>query len=443
MKLNKQFFSRKLMHFSAIIVVCGLLGITYYSRAKYWYSNVASGPVHKKNAHIDAYDSGGMTGLMRAADSVDFDKVRWYLQQGANPNLQSRDVHPDSVYKVPRKYSPLHYVILRGSFNHAPEVMKLLLENGADTHLRDFNGNTPVQLIFFAVDGLYQEQYLTTLVQYGANPNAQNNKGNAFTHEAVENSNVGWIEWVRKDFNSLVNLNLKNKQGFTPMTYAQYLGQLDSANRGSDEFTTNLFKNPGVIIGADGNVNARDFMGNTALMCAIIRGDEARVKILLAKGASLEAVIDPVDKPALRGNTALFVAIVQQRPAMVNLLLEKSTALDVMKKNNQGNTPLHVAMRIAHSSMRREIVDALLKKGDELVIMNQLNVQNNNGETPFHAAIATGDVNLVRHLLQEHRKNIDLTIRNKDYKNAEEIAYVLRYNHIARLIQQYKIGYPF
>ncbi len=437
MKIVRMLFYKKWISIMVVLTVGGL-GLTYYSKAKYWYSSSGAGLVSQEKADIDAYDSTGMTGLMKAADRVDFDKVLWYLQQGANPNLQSKDKDVISnIYKgQERRYSPLHYVVMRGSFNQTPEVIKLLLENGADPHLRDYHGNTPLQTIFFTVDGLYQKQVLATLLAYGADPNAQNNDGNAFTHEAVENSNIAWITWVRKDFNSLVNLNLKNKKGYTPREYAIFLGQLDNANQGSDVLHTSLFKNPGVIIGADGNVQARDFMGNTALMLAIMRGDEAMVKMLLDKGAPLRATINPSDKPALQGNTALFTAILQQKPTMVRLLLEKCDVNDLGHKNRRGNTPLHVAMAIANQSVRRIVVDFLLKKGDELVFQNQLNVQNNDGETPFHAAIATGDVDLVRYLLTKYCKKIDLTIRNRAYKNAFEIANLLRQTPIAILIQR-------
>jgi ankyrin repeat protein len=140
MKSVKKSYSFVSVHVIIFWVSVVLVGISYFVCAKYWYKEGATGVVATVSG-INEYDTGnyaGRTQLMKAADRLDQDAVLRCLKEGANPNLQSKDVNPDEVYNVPRNYTALHIAILNGAFNYVKDVVKTLLDNGADPHLQDF-----------------------------------------------------------------------------------------------------------------------------------------------------------------------------------------------------------------------------------------------------------------------------------------------------------------
>ncbi|KAK2169537.1 hypothetical protein LSH36_9g14013 [Paralvinella palmiformis] len=84
--------------------------------------------------HIDAQDSYGRTALYTAVTNNSFECGHLLLQAGANPNLSCG----------PECYSmtPLHAAALEN--NHT--FVSLLFDYGADTELKDIDGNTPYKL---------------------------------------------------------------------------------------------------------------------------------------------------------------------------------------------------------------------------------------------------------------------------------------------------------
>ena len=82
----------------------------------------------------------------------------------------------------------------------------------------------------------------------------------------------------------------------------------------------------------------------TALIIAAQKGHEAVARLLLEKGAS----VDAADKD---GNTALIWASMEGREAVVKLLIEKGASVD--KANKKGKTAQEIAARMGHHSVVR------------------------------------------------------------------------------------------
>jgi ankyrin repeat protein len=123
------------------------------------------------------------------------------------------------------------------------------------------------------------------LVDYGADVNARNNDGNTFVHAALENNNINWLSLVRSPgnspalFESMVDLSIKNNKGYDSYAYAQYI-HTSVYDPVKTDLNTRWQKKP-IIVGLDASgkvvpdkVNARDALGYTALMLAIMRGDQ-------------------------------------------------------------------------------------------------------------------------------------------------------------------------
>lgn len=86
--------------------------------------------LHSKGADIDAKDSGGMTPLMFAVKGKHADIVAFMLDNDADPNARSIKIG----------LTPLTIGAAVGSV----EVVRLLLEHGADQAIPERSGDTPL-----------------------------------------------------------------------------------------------------------------------------------------------------------------------------------------------------------------------------------------------------------------------------------------------------------
>lgn len=145
------------------------------------------------------------------------------------------------------------------------------------------------------------------------------------------------------------------------------------------------------------DVNARDCLGATPLLCAVSEGANARrartlVPILLAKGAKLNLADG-------RGQTVLHLAVKLRDAELLAAVLNAKANLAARDK--AGRTPLHIAVTSA-----KDLVAPLLAAGAEV------NVRDFSGETPLLLAAANGsttDISLVNALLA---RGADVNARN-------------------------------
>ncbi|OPY01452.1 MAG: Ankyrin repeat protein [Syntrophorhabdus sp. PtaB.Bin047] len=103
------------------------------------------------------------------------------------------------------------------------------------------------------------------------------------------------------------------------------------------------------------------------------------------------------------GNTPFHEACRFGHPDIVRLLLEKGAKVNARRKDD-GHTPLHEACMHGHV----DAASLLIEKGAKV------NAKNTWGATPFHAACATGELDLARLLLEhgadlESRTDADIT----------------------------------
>lgn len=111
-------------------------------------------------ADVNARDYKGDTALHLAADAAEHDSIQHLLDAGANPNLQNE-----------RGETPLH-LAARKQFS---ECTKALLEGGADPGIVDGQGATPLI-------GAHTAQNVDLLLDYGANINAVDRRGDTALH---------------------------------------------------------------------------------------------------------------------------------------------------------------------------------------------------------------------------------------------------------------------
>ncbi len=140
----------------------------------------------------------------------------------------------------------------------------------------------------------------------------------------------------------------------------------------------NVPTNPDVNYRTSGNTN-----GNTPLRFAVRSGNLAEVKILLKKGADVNA------KDETDFMTPLHYATVYGHKEIVELLIEKGA--DVNAKDETDFTTLHYATVYGH----KEIVELLIEKGADV------NAKDETDFTPLHYATVYGHKEIVELLIEK------------------------------------------
>ena len=185
--------------------------------------------------------------------------------------------------------------------NCKSDIIKLLLERGADVTSKDLDGNTPLNKICKRYSYFENTSYLFEIIQllleHGADVNYKNYDGITPFMTACSNR----IE--TRTFDLLIKysaeINATDKYGWTPLMYA-----CDACSYDEAKF---LLEN-----GAD--VNSRKTDGNTALIIACGENFTEIAKLLLENGAD-------VNSRNTDGNTALILLVVKISQKLPNYYL--------------------------------------------------------------------------------------------------------------------------
>ena len=179
----------------------------------------------------------------------------------------------------------------------------------------------------------------------------------------------------------LYYLSKRNDYGMTALMCA--------AERGNEAVVRLLLAKRAVI-------NAKGVNGETALTGAAREGHETMVRLLLEKGADIKAR----DK---YGKTALMGAALRGHEIIVRLLLEKGA--DIEAKDKYGRTALMIATRFAQEAVAALLIE---KRAD-------IKTQDIFGRTPLILAATEGEGSIIQLLLE---KGADINFQDKDGETA-------------------------
>lgn len=254
------------------------------------------------------------------------------------------------------------------------QLVKVLLDAGADPDLADGDGWTPLR----AASWGGHTEVVELLVARGCALDSTDQEGRTALRAA---SWSGHEDIVRILVTHGAQINLTDHEGRTALIAAAYMGHA--------EIVEHLLDN-----GA--NVNHADADGRTALSVAALcapsnHGYATVVSILLDRGAG-------VDHQDREGMTPLLVAAFEGHRDVCELLLEYEA--DVDHCDHTGRTPLWAAASMGHAP----VVALLLFWGCCIDTMDQ------EGRTVLSVAAAQGCVEVVRLLLdrgldEQHRDN--------------------------------------
>jgi hypothetical protein len=171
---------------------------------------------------------------------------------------------------------------------------------------------------------------------------------------------------MMEHFGSMFDLNLKNREGWTPLEYAKNTLQPES------ERAIKAFR----PLGLGDNIRVRDELGRTPLMLAILRNDLPFAERQVAHNAKL----NDTDTTKYK-NQPIHFAVIRQYAVepFVNFLLKNNA--DANAKNAFGETPLHYLVKYnIRSPERNAIAKLLIENGANP------NIANKKGETAIDLA---------------------------------------------------------
>ncbi|MCI7644612.1 MAG: ankyrin repeat domain-containing protein [Lentisphaeria bacterium] len=397
----------------------------------------------EKGADIEAPDGSGMTPLHHAVSARNTAAVEKLIEGKADIRATSKSQN-----------AVLHFAC-RGK-DPKPEIITLLLGNGADVNAKDNSGTTPFMLVNSS--SRYSAEVIGAIFSAKPDVNAQNNQGETAlmlcirkftaTDPRIPASMLAIpgikLDTQDKDGNSAMHIaaafrahqaeatyiidalgekkanpNLQDKYGRTPLFLAIEANNAKTINLLLDKFD------------ADPNLKHND--GNCPVLLAAQQGDIPLLKALIRKKADLNVEREDGATPlvlALRKNAMrdfliasgvdLETHVMDKGMKILHFAIENfgdgEPACYLLEKGANpnstdmfGDTPLHYAARCCN----HVAVKALLAKNVDV------NKQNKKGETPIFLAASRGNVAIVNLLL---KKGAKLDIKNKKGKSVLDYA---------------------
>ena len=224
--------------------------------------------------------------------------------------------------------TPLHNAVAFG--DKGIEVVKLLLQNGAEVDIRNAEQRTPLH---DACKTNVNLEVVKLLLDKGSEVIAVDSEGKEPLHHVLSD---GASSEARNVAELLISVgggvNKADAEGKTPLHYA--------ASSGDEKSVAMLLRN-----GAD--IHARDAKGKTPLHYAAGSGYEDEVELLLENGADIHA-------RDAEGKTPLHLAASSGEEESVAMLLDNGAGIDV--RDAEGKTPLHLAVMNNKAKMVKQLV---------------------------------------------------------------------------------------
>ncbi|KAM0256388.1 hypothetical protein ACHAQJ_005039 [Trichoderma viride] len=266
----------------------------------------------------------------------------------AEVHLLESPFQPRVNIEAKNEITPLH----KAAWSGKTDVVKRLLDLGADIEARNKHDNTPLHDA--ARSG--KTDMVKLLLDRGADIEAKNKRNNTPLHDAAQS---GKSDMVKLLLDQGANMEAKGNNGNVPLHDAAWNGKANVVR---------------LLLGQGANIGVEDNNGDSPLHLAVKNGKADVVKLLVDQGANIEAK----DK---HGDTSLHIAAWNGEEDAVRLLL--SQGADTKARNRQDKTPFHLALQNGKPDVAK-------------LLFNQGLKAKNNDSTPFHLAAQNGKADVPR-----------------------------------------------
>ena len=213
------------------------------------------------------------------------------------------------------------------------DIVKLLIENGADSNYRDAsNGNTP----FLAACGANYEHIASHLLPKVTSIHTADFEGNTAISGAASNGNVAFVKLLMAHGASIAKIPLLSKNLLLRMACSPFCKDIP--------FVKTLLS-----VGAQINAQNPDHTC-TPLLNACLAGSFELVKLLVEAGAD-------VNYQNIKGDSPLLIACTTNNEAIAHYLIPRLSSIDL--SNNEGFTSLAYACAFNYT----DLIKVLLANG--------------------------------------------------------------------------------
>ncbi|XP_039303117.1 transient receptor potential channel pyrexia-like isoform X2 [Solenopsis invicta] len=406
----------------------GVLQITALQMAA-WQGNVdLLNQLHGRGADINSIDKIGRCALYYAAYSGNTEVIKWLLEHGGDVDIKigiyssetniPNDVDTANIQYSPLKRplpipdckgrTPLHYAVEN---NHA-DVVRILVERGADVNVEDEDRITPLLLAGSAMNRTNRTEMINKfvkivkiLVDAEASVNAIHPEtGNTALHRAVKLDSAEATKILLKD----ARPDKCNNSGATPVHIA--------ANRGNIETLRILLEAISSDVDKPDKLTIPDCRGRTPLHYAVENNHADVVRVLVESRADVNFKDNHQITPLLLAGSAVYrtsrTETINKFVKIVKILVDAKASVNDSDPIT-GNTALHHAVMLGSA----EATKILLKDA-------RLDNYDNCGNTPLHIAVNTKNIEIHKILLEEMSQEY-IDIRNQDNHTALHIAIYL------------------
>ena len=312
----------------------------------------------EQGLEIDKVDENGKTTLQREVENQNFTNIEFLINCGADVNIC------DEFEK-----SIIHKEILKGYSNY--KMIDFLVSRGANIDSRDFDEKSVVDdivEIIAVIKGFKKANpYLLSLIKYDEKYDILLKKVLTFKPnieaQRLDGTNILFDMVLYNDFETLktiinygINLNIRDKRGYTPLMHMVESGLKISEKKEKELFVERLI----YFLKYRVNVDIQDNDGRTVIHKAVIANDLIVVEKLLTKKADL-SIRD------VHGRTALHHTQWHGNYKIARWLIAGGG--DMNLPDNSGFTLLNYAAIFGHA----KLVVALIASG---VLMYNRNPKN-------------------------------------------------------------------